>query len=185
MKYEVQESVGISNSSATSVPIDQYVNVSPSGMFYGLSNAPDAVIPSKIDAIASSGVITDNVALKTSSALHAGLRKSPVSRPARHLGPPPGFSFPVNQVNESSGSDLMNGNLLLDDYSWLDGYKLPSSTKGLGPGGPITYSHINSQHISNSNGLIGTGSFPFPGKQVPPLPFQVREAEWSARLPNI
>ncbi|KAJ7964984.1 Protein SMG7 [Quillaja saponaria] len=175
MKYEVQESVGLSNSCATSVPIRQYTDVTASGMLYGLSNAPDAVIPSKIDAIASFGATTDNMALKTSSALHAGLRKSPVSRPARHLGPPPGFSFPVKQVNESSGSDLMNGNLLLDDYSWLDGYKLPSSTKSLGPGGPITYSHINSQQISNSNGLSGTGNFPFPGKQVPPMSFQVEK----------
>jgi protein SMG7 len=125
-------------------------------------------------------LILDNLAVKTSSALPAGLRKSPVSRPVRHIGPPPGFS-PVRskQVNESiSGSDLVSGNPLMDDYSWLDGYQLPSSTKISGPNSSVNHpSYSNPQPISISNGFSGAVSFPFPGKQVPAIPFSMEKQQ--------
>ncbi|KAF7833326.1 protein SMG7 [Senna tora] len=170
MKPELQEALGITNDAARPVPIQQSFSSGTSPMFYGLSKAPETVIPSKVDAIASSGVMIYNLALNTPLALQAGLSKA-VCRPVRHLGPPPGFSpLPSNQANDSSVFDSVNGNQMLDDYSWLDGYQLPPTTKGLVPDGPITYSHSNSQQVSNSNGFSGTVSFPFPGKQVPPVP---------------
>ncbi|KAJ1384099.1 Tetratricopeptide-like helical domain superfamily [Sesbania bispinosa] len=173
VKSSIQEAVGISNQVALPIPIQQSIGADTNGVFYGLSKASESVIPSKVDAIAYSGVITDNSTVKTTPAcLQAGLRKAPVSRPARHLGPPPGFSLvPSKQGIESTVSDSISGNPIMDDYSWLDGYHLHSSTKGLSSNGPLNYSQSNSQQVS-SNGLSGTISFPFPGKQVPSLPLQ-------------
>ncbi|KAG4962024.1 hypothetical protein JHK82_038712 [Glycine max] len=142
---------------------------SSTSMFHAhdLSKAEDFAISSKIEAIASSGTFTENSVVKTSSTLQAGLKKSPVNRPSRHLGPPPGFSHvPPKQCSEPTVSDLISGNPIMDDYSWLDGYQLPASTNGLGPNGPLTYSQSNSRQVGN-NGLSGTVSFPFPGKQIP------------------
>ncbi|XP_012065895.1 protein SMG7 isoform X2 [Jatropha curcas] len=142
--------------------------------FYNQMKVPEVVIPSKVDVIASSGINAESLAVKTS----AGTRKSPVSRPVRHLGPPPGFSHvPPKQVIEPiSGSDLMIDNSLADDYRWLDGYQLPSSTKGYGLNGAANISsQAMPQYINSSNGLTGTVSFPFPGKQVPPVHFQTEK----------
>ncbi|XP_057725708.1 nonsense-mediated mRNA decay factor SMG7 [Arachis stenosperma] len=162
----LQDSGAFSNHTAHSVPIQQAVAPDAS-VLYGLSKAQDFVISSKADAIAASVITTDNSVLKTSSALQAGSRKSPVSRPSRHLGPPPGFSqAPLKQGIEPVSSDLINGNPLLDDYSWLDGYQLPSATKGLSANGSLGYPVSNPLQGSN-NGLNGIVSFPFPGKQVP------------------
>ena len=88
----------------------------------------------------------------------------------------PGFSpVPSKQVNEPiSGSDLVNESPLMDDYSWLDGYQLPASAKGSMSNSSVNYpSYSNPQPISISNGMNGTVSFPFPGKQVPAMPFSV------------
>ncbi|KAI4305920.1 hypothetical protein L6164_029246 [Bauhinia variegata] len=174
MKPDLQGAVGFSNHVALPVSGQQPVSSNTAVGFFCLSKVPESILSSKVDAFTSSGPTTDNLALKTSSALQAGSKKSPVSRPARYLGPPPGFShLPPRQANESFVSDLLSGNPILDDYSWLDGYQLPSSTKGLGtPNGLPTYSHSNSRQVSNNNGLSGTVSFPFPGKQVPSVPLQ-------------
>lgn len=175
MKSE-QQDFGMSTPAAFSASIQQAIGPNTSGMSYSLAKVPEAVIPSKIDAFASSGAMSDNLAVKTSSALPVGLRKSPVSRPVRHIGPPPGFSpVPSKQVNEPiSGSDLVNESPLMDDYSWLDGYQLPASAKGSMSNSSVNYpSYSNPQPISISNGMNGTVSFPFPGKQVPAMPFSV------------
>ncbi|KAL5764557.1 hypothetical protein ACOSP7_016913 [Xanthoceras sorbifolium] len=177
MQHEMQENMIISLPTSRPVPFQQSVNISTSGMFYNHTKAPEAVIPSKVDSIASSGTI-DSLAVKASSALPAVARKNPVSRPVRHLGPPPGFSpVPSKQATALiSGSDMISENPLMDDYSWLDGYQLPSSTKGSGLGSSVNYpSHANPQYMSNSNGLSETVSFPFPGKQVPAPQFQVEK----------
>ncbi|KAK1587437.1 hypothetical protein Q3G72_012811 [Acer saccharum] len=182
MQHEMQENMSISLPTARPIPFQQSVNISTSGMFYNHTKAPEAVIPSKIDSIASSGITIDSMAVKASSALPAVARKNPVSRPVRHLGPPPGFSpVPSKQVTAPiSGSDMNTENPLMDDYSWLDGYQLPSSTKGSGLGSSINYpSHANPQYMSNNNGLNGTVSFPFPGKQVPAPQFQY---SWFLRM---
>lgn len=163
--------LGIGHPATHSLPLQQPVNVNAS-FFYNQTKVPEAVIPSKVD------VIAENLAVKTSAALPAGLKKTPVSRPVRHLGPPPGFNHvPLKQVNEHvSGADLMSENSLTDDYSWLDGYQLPSSTKGsvLNNMSTIT-SEAMPQYINSSNGLSGTASFPFPGKQVSSLQFQTEK----------
>jgi protein SMG7 len=172
-----QEDFGISTPAALSASIQQSVSANTSGMSYSYTKAPEAVTL----AFTSSRAMPDNLAVKTSSALPAGLRKNPVSRPVRHIGPPPGFS-PVRskQVNESiSGLDLVSGNPLMDDYSWLDGYQLPSSTNSPGPNGPNSSinhpSYSNPQPISISNGFSGAVSFPFPGKQVPTIPLSMEK----------
>ena len=151
---------------AVSVPYQLPVNGSASGMFYSHTKASEAFLPYKVDAIA------DGLTVKTSSALPTGIRKSPVSRPVRHLGPPPGFSrVPPKNANESiCSSDSMSESLVMDDYSWLDGYQMPSSTKVNGLNDYVSYSsQYNPHRFTNSNGLSGTVNFPFPGKQGPPM----------------
>ncbi|KAJ1435914.1 Telomerase-binding protein EST1A [Sesbania bispinosa] len=173
----LQEAAAISNYVALAVPIQQSISTGTGG-FYGLSKAEDLVISSKIDTLSSSGVITDNSVLKTSSPLQAGLKKSPVSRPSRHHGPPPGFSHvPPKQGIEPTVSDLISENLIMDDYIWLDGYLLPSSTRALVPNGTLTYPHSNSQQVIN-DGLNGTVCFPFPGKQVPSALQREKQNVW-------
>ncbi|WJX31948.1 hypothetical protein P8452_20332 [Trifolium repens] len=175
MKPSLQEAVGISSHVALPIPIQQSVAADTNGVFYDLPKPSESAIPSKVDAIASPAVITDHLSGMTASALQASLRKSPVSRPARHLGPPPGFSpFPSKQGSEYSVSDSISGNPIMDDYGWLDGYRLDSSTNGLGTNGPLAYSQSNSHQVSN-NGFSGTVSFPFPGKQFPSVPLQVEK----------
>uniref|UniRef100_A0A5B6ZCY6 Protein SMG7 n=1 Tax=Davidia involucrata TaxID=16924 RepID=A0A5B6ZCY6_DAVIN len=173
MKPGIQD-VGISHPLLLH-PIQQSVDVSANVISYNQDKASETVIQSNI---ASSGVNSGSLAAKTSSALPAGLRKSPVHRPVRHLGPPPGFSpVPPKQVSEPvSGTDLMGENPLVDDYSWLDGYQLPSSMKGSGLYQSINQpSHSTPQYISNGNDYAGTISFPFPGKQVPSVQFPVEK----------
>ncbi|XP_062082256.1 nonsense-mediated mRNA decay factor SMG7 isoform X2 [Humulus lupulus] len=171
VKSEIQEN----HPPMPSVPVQQSFNVSNGGAFYNHTKAaPDTFVPSMHDVIASSGAIANSFAVKT-SATSTGSRKNPVSRPSRHLGPPPGFSRVLpKQVNESvSGSDLASESPMLDDYSWLDGYQVPLSTKSSGLNNSINYpSHSNPHSVSIGNGLPGTMNFPFPGKQVPTMPFQ-------------
>ncbi|CAL0307466.1 unnamed protein product [Lupinus luteus] len=159
--WPLQEAVSISNYTALPVPIQQ----PGTNVLHGLSKAEDFVMSSKVDAVIPSGVIGDN-SVKMSSALQVGLKKSPVSRPSRYLGPPPGFScVPLKQDIEPAFSDLIRANPNMDDYSWLDGYQLPSSTKGLGPNGSLAYPQSNPHQVIN-NGLSVTDNFPFPGKNV-------------------
>ncbi|PQQ13009.1 protein SMG7 [Prunus yedoensis var. nudiflora] len=98
---------------AVSVPFQQPVNGSTSGMVFSPTKTPEAMLPFKVDAISSSGAIADGLTVKTSSNLPTGIRKNLVSRPVRHLGPPPGFSpVPPKNVNESIYvSDSMSENL--------------------------------------------------------------------------
>ncbi|KAG8663111.1 protein SMG7 [Manihot esculenta] len=176
-KQELPKDLSMSLPATHAIPIQQPANVNAS-MFYNQAKVPEDVIPSKIDVVAASGVISESLAVKTSAAFPAGLRKSPVSRPVRHLGPPPGFSHvPLKQVNETVYSpDLLSENALTDDYSWLDGYQLPSSTKVSGLTDATTFtSQSMPQCINSSNGLTGTFSFPFPGKQVPSVQLQIEK----------
>ncbi|XP_007015277.2 PREDICTED: protein SMG7 [Theobroma cacao] len=176
-KPEMQDNVGLSHPAARSVAIQQPISASSGGMYYSQTKVPETVMPSRIDAIVSSGVTGDSLAAKTTSASQVGMRKNPVSRPVRHLGPPPGFSpVPPKPLNESV-SATETENPLMDDYSWLDGYQLTSSLKGSGLDSSINYaSHADPQYVNNSsNGLTGTVSFPFPGKQVPTVQFQMEK----------
>jgi protein SMG7 len=58
-------------------------------------------------------------------------KKNPVSRPVRHMGPPPGFGAPVKQQNESIPSVRRDQPFYLqtDDYGWLDGYQPSANHK--------------------------------------------------------
>ena len=177
VKSDMQED----NHALLSVPIQQSVNVANSGSFYNHAKAPESLIPSMLDVIASSGPITSTLTMKTSSSPSAGLRKNPVSRPSRHIGPPPGFGRVLpKQVNEpNAGSDLATESPLMDDYSWLDGYQVPSSTKSSGLSNSINYpSHSNPHPVTVSNGLSGTMNFPFPGKQAPTMQFHSEQKGW-------
>ncbi|XVF04847.1 hypothetical protein REPUB_Repub05bG0120600 [Reevesia pubescens] len=179
-KREMQDNVFLSHPAACSVAIQQPFSAGAAGgggMYYSRTKMPETVMPSRIDAIVSSGVTADALATKTPPASQVGMRRNPVSRPVRHLGPPPGFSpVPSKPLSESvSASDLENP--LMDDYSWLDGYQLTSSLKGSGLDSSLNYaSHADPQYVNNSsNGVTGTVSFPFPGKQVPAVQFQMEQ----------
>ncbi|XP_057483476.1 nonsense-mediated mRNA decay factor SMG7-like [Actinidia eriantha] len=161
-----------------SLPIQQSVNVNASGISYSQAKASEMVMQSKIDCVASSGVTSGTIAVNTSSAITASSRKSPVNRPVRHLGPPPGFtSVPPKLVNEPmQGSDLMADNLLTDDYRWLDGYKKSLPMQGSDLNQSINHPSQSSLHyVGNNNGSGGTNNFPFPGKQVPPKQFSMEK----------
>lgn len=177
MEHEMQKDLGMAYQAVHPVSVQQSLNVN-TGMFYGQTKVAETAVPSKVDTYAPSGVIAESLAVKASAALPPGFRRSPVSRPLRHLGPPPGFnSVPPKQASEPvSGSVLMAENPLQDDYSWLDGYQLSSSAKvsGLNGSANVT-SHAAPQYTSNSSGFSGTASFPFPGKQVPPVQTQAEK----------
>ncbi|ESQ41952.1 hypothetical protein EUTSA_v10012551mg [Eutrema salsugineum] len=167
MRNETHGNHGVSYFPAHSLPTHQSFNVNGmGGMPYSQSRTPEAVLPPQIDAVSSSGVIADGLGVQSSLA-----RKNPISRPSRHLGPPPGFnSVPSKLLKEPAPvSDLPGNNLLVDDYSWLDGYQARSS-RGTGLNNSLNYaSSRKPEHMgtSTSNGLNGPANFPFPGKQVP------------------
>ena len=79
------------NHASFSVPFQQSVSTKTNS-FYGLSKAEDFMILSKVDNVASAGVTMDSSSGKSLSVSQADVKKSPVSRPSRHRGPPPGFS---------------------------------------------------------------------------------------------
>ncbi|MBA0757755.1 hypothetical protein Gotri_020823 [Gossypium trilobum] len=159
-KLDMQENVGL-GAATRSIAMQQ--PISSGGMYYCQTKVPETVMPSRIDAVVSSRVTGDVLSVKTTSASQIGMRKNPITRPVRHLGPPPGFSpVPLKPPSESvSASDLEN--TLMDDYRWLDGYQLSSS-------------HADTLYVNNSsNDVTGTVSFPFPGKQVPMVQFQMEK----------
>ncbi|OVA01516.1 DNA/RNA-binding domain [Macleaya cordata] len=160
----------------------QFANLTAGSIFSGQSKAPDAVIPSKFDSIMSSGANADSLTVNTSLAFPASSKKNPVSRPVRHLGPPPGFSpvRPKPIADEfMAGPELKNEILPLDDYTWLDGYQLSSSTNGTLPNSTNNMAHLYPNVISDGKTLTDTISFPFPGKQDPTM--QVQTENWKSK----
>ncbi|KAF9592218.1 hypothetical protein IFM89_012794 [Coptis chinensis] len=171
---ELKDGFGSSQPPAHSLPFPKPVNLPVNSIFSDQIIAPEAMIPSKFDSVMSSGGNTDSMTLNTSAALQASLRKNPVSRPVRHLGPPPGFSnVPPKQLDEFiNGSNFRDENQLVDDYSWLDGYNL-SSTMGMAPNNSINHPALMYPHVMNGkSNTTGTINFPFPGKQVPTMAVQ-------------
>lgn len=144
---------------------------------------PEAVVPSKLDSIMSLGA--DNISMKPSSVSPAGLKKNPVGRPLRHLGPPPGFgSVPSKTIDESlPAMSFKNENATIpqmDDYSWLDGYQLPLANRSVG-GINSSTNHPGQGYPtgSKSNSSMGMLSFPFPGKQTTTLQVPIEnEKSW-------
>lgn len=169
MKPDLQSDISMFNPAAHSMPIKQAVSMN-NDVFYGDKKPIGALVQSRNDVPASFGGIIDPMTTGAFSSLQTGLRKNPVGRPVRHLGPPPGFNHvPTKHANESlPGSEFRSENQIMDDYSWLDGYQLPSSTKDAAANAVHLTSHMNAQQIGVSNMLSATiSSFPFPGKQVP------------------
>ncbi|XP_059646121.1 nonsense-mediated mRNA decay factor SMG7-like [Cornus florida] len=172
VKPELQDHIGVLQPATVSAPLPQTVDLG-TGRKYPVQ-VPEIVIPSKYDSFMSLGAGVDSQSMKLSSVMPTGLRKNPVSRPGRHIGPPPGFgSVPPKLVDESlSGISLKNENRPMDDYSWLDGYRFPSSTQGIGVNNSINHSAQAYHPPGKSNSSMGMVSFPFPGKQVSSLPVQ-------------
>ncbi|GAB4843936.1 hypothetical protein Ancab_013900 [Ancistrocladus abbreviatus] len=95
-------------------------------------------------------------------------RKNPVSRPVRHIGPPPGFTpVPPKHADElMPGLTMKDDNPLMDDYSWLDGYQMPSSNPGIGFDIPTNRSGQTVNTVGKISSMTGMITFPFPGKQA-------------------
>lgn len=176
--------IEVSQTASPSVPFRQSIGVSANSIYFseaktsGTIARPSvdtnvsfggAVAQGKIDTVVSSGISNGTLGWTTCSSMPASSVKVSSNRPVRHLGPPPGFnSVRPRQVNELVPGSSQNP--LIDDYSWLDGYQLQSSIKGLGQIQSANQSsNLSSQYISNGNGSLGTNSFPFPGKQVSAL----------------
>ncbi|CAK9184045.1 unnamed protein product [Ilex paraguariensis] len=166
LKHELESHLGVVQPATFSVPFLQSANVS-AGYTHSIP-VPETVVSLKVDSMMSSGAGVDNWSVNASSVMSAGLQKNPVSRPVRHFGPPPGFgSVPPKVVDGGlSGMALKNENPPKDDYSWLDGYQVRSSTQSIGFNSSINPSAQTYHPVSKSNSSIGIVGFPFPGKQV-------------------
>uniref|UniRef100_A0A1J3GZW4 Protein SMG7 n=1 Tax=Noccaea caerulescens TaxID=107243 RepID=A0A1J3GZW4_NOCCA len=193
-RSEMQGNHGASYYPTHSLPIHQSFNVNGiGGMQYSHSRTPEAVLPPKTDAVPSSGAISDALGVQSSIA-----RKNPIGR--AYLGPPPGFNSVPSKLQKepTPASDMSGNNLLVDDYSWLDGYQSQSS-RGTGLNSTLNYASAGKpEHMGTSNGLNGLANFPFPGKQVPTSQVQadfpyfqnpqnanfVKENHQSAQLPE-
>ncbi|KAK9057733.1 hypothetical protein SSX86_022570 [Deinandra increscens subsp. villosa] len=110
------------------------------------------IIPSKFDSVMTSAPGSDSIPSKTK------FHKSPVGRPVRHFGPPPGFNTPKH-------TDEIPG---LDDYSWLDGYQVPYSGSYSCDGFGNSFNCLPqpTKLLSTSKTSLAMECFPFPGKQV-------------------
>ncbi|PIA60177.1 hypothetical protein AQUCO_00400810v1 [Aquilegia coerulea] len=171
---ELKDGFGSSQPPAHSLPFSKSFNHAAESLFPDQIIGPEAVIPSKFDSIMSS-YNADSMTLNASAALQASLRKNPVSRPVRHHGPPPGFSTvaPKHLDDVMVGPVFKDENPPVDDYSWLDGYQLSSSAKGMTPNNNMNHTAHMYPHVMNDNSsLTGAINFPFPGKQVPSMQVQ-------------
>ncbi|KAK3132497.1 hypothetical protein QOZ80_6AG0522920 [Eleusine coracana subsp. coracana] len=112
-------------------------------------------IPSMLDSVVSS-IAPSDMSLKFTEAPIAASKKSPVSRPSKPAGPPPGFNHvtPKHQDESISSGNLQNPQV--DDYSWLDGYQQPS--------GPVQNLRAVYPDVRGTSTAFTT-PFPFPGKQ--------------------
>ncbi|KAK4764950.1 hypothetical protein SAY86_026040 [Trapa natans] len=175
MRAEGQSGVSIHPSQLLD-PIPQPGSVSSTDIFYCRTRTPEhGLQTSNVAAVSTLGVNAESLSVNLSQPL--GLKKNPVSRPVRHVGPPPGFGPVPKQVNGPvSALEITPGNPMNDDYSWLDGYQMPSNLKSYGLGNSTAIpSHTSSHHLSGSTGFSGAVGFPFPGKQVPITQFQMEK----------
>ncbi|KAI7753097.1 hypothetical protein M8C21_011666 [Ambrosia artemisiifolia] len=119
-------------------------------LFNGQDQA--TIVPSKFDSVMSPALAFDSIPSNTK------FRKSPVSRPVRHSGPPPGFHNPKHRNEDPA----------LDDYSWLDGYQVPyaGSYSNDGFGNSFNCLPQPNKLLNTSKTSLGMECFPFPGKQV-------------------
>ncbi|KAG1327900.1 protein SMG7 [Cocos nucifera] len=166
---------------ASSLSATSNLNTSSGNLLSGHINAGKAVIPAEVDSIIPLEANSDGVHMKVAASLPA-LRKNPVSRPARHFGPPPGFGNLAKQLEDSDFKFTIKEEKQpqMDDHSWLDGFKT-SSISGMGMENSINRAtHIYPQvTASNSNSVMDAISFPFPGKQFSTVqPEMAYEKKW-------
>ncbi|KAL2941988.1 Protein SMG7 [Bienertia sinuspersici] len=137
MKSEIKGSLGISDTGSLLPPQPSFTFVD-APTYTNNRRASEAMIPSKMDFVAYPETSNENLALK-----------------------PPSLSMPMTNVARN------NGSALVDDYSWLDGYHMPSSASSIGPvyanNNNNNSSLGNSQFVSSMNGNTG---LPFPGMQA-------------------
>lgn len=200
----MQNDVKVSNVASLSLPMQQFVNPSYTGI-YSQTMAPGTMmqkqintsasywapdVPNNFEFVASSGFNGGIIAPTVSSALPATSVKGPANRPVRHLGPPPGFnSVRPKQVYEPSVPVMSGENPSMDNYSWLDGYTHPSS---MGHSSLKQYtghpSHPGFLYSDGSNAPLDGTRFPFPGKQVSTAQFEAEDRSGqvaeSLNLPN-
>lgn len=162
---EVKGAFGVFDSGSF-FPAQSSVSFMDTPLYSDYRRAPEFMMPPKVES-----QVTGGLAVKPPPMISA-TSKSQVGRPIRHLGPPPGFS-PVRPKNVSmpvSSIAGTKGSILVDDYSWLDGYQMPSSISSIGPnvGPPLG----NMQFMSNGNNSNGNSGLPFPGMQAPSVQFQ-------------
>lgn len=170
LKLESQNYLGAIQPPAFSASLPHPVNFVNGGN-YSVQIAEN-VVPSKFDSVMSVGA--ESLSMKPSLVASVGMKKNPVSRPLRHLGPPPGFgSVPSKNIDESlSAMYLKNENTTIppmDDYSWLDGYQLPPVNRSIGFSTTVNNSGQMHNAVNKNNTSMGMASFPFPGKQVSTL----------------
>ncbi|XXG52144.1 hypothetical protein AAC387_Pa03g0531 [Persea americana] len=172
-KAKLQDGLGVSQPLAFSLPFSPFMNHTSCGTL-SVPVVTESVIPSKYDSIIPSGTTVNGQTMKPPYSSTVS-RKTPVSRPVRHIGPPPGFSpVPSKQLHDSvMGLALKNEDPLVDDYSWLDGYQL-SPSKGIEENNSLNLMNDKYPYVpGNSNGSAGMMSFPFPGKRVPTVQAEV------------
>ncbi|MQL85562.1 hypothetical protein Taro_018079 [Colocasia esculenta] len=158
-----------------SIPFPGSAVPNGSGIVSNQIKVGETIIPCNLDSVVSAGINSDVLVHNSSSALPMTSRKNPVGRPVRHFGPPPGFnSFPPKQLDEpvSSSSLKDDQSTIVDDYSWLDGY---TTAKSEATGDSLSYNGYMLPNVSSgvNDSLTGAMSFPFPGKQIPPVQAQV------------
>lgn len=136
-----------------------------------VTTTPEAIVSSKPQLNVSTEFAYD-ASVKSMQVLPVGTNNNPVSRPLRHNGPPPGFTpYSSTHFDEPNlGFTAKDDFFLLDDYSWLDGYEMPSTTpvSGFQAANPASQAYSD---VSKTNSMAGVVTFPFPGKQ--PSAFQV------------
>ncbi|XP_051149558.1 nonsense-mediated mRNA decay factor SMG7 [Andrographis paniculata] len=158
-----------------SSPYSQFVDAGSSRNYS--SQIPQAAMLSKFGSIVCSGAPSDVQSVKPSSVMPPGVKKNPVGRPVRHLGPPPGFGSVPSKVADESHYNLAPRSetpiLPMDDYSWLDGYQMPPSNQNVGFSSSMNHTNPSFSSVSKSNSSMGIENFPFPGKQASPLQVQL------------
>ncbi|GAB2267140.1 hypothetical protein Dimus_002125 [Dionaea muscipula] len=160
-----RESIGSFRHAGLPLPFPDNINLGEGSLYP--AQIPQNGLPSRFDAIMSSGIGFQTTSWNSISNLPTLPRKTPVSRPVRQIGPPPGFT-PVPLKNADGplyGLKFDDDTLLMDDYSWLDGYQMPSSTQGVGFKTLPKFTGQALDGVSKTSSTTGVVTFPFPGKQ--------------------
>ncbi|CAN6217013.1 unnamed protein product [Urochloa humidicola] len=134
------------------IPVESGGNVT--NLIHNQVKMTGETIPSTFDSIVPSIAPPGGIPLKFTET--AALKKNPVSRPSKPVGPPPGFNHVTPKRQDDSISVEKLQSPQVDDYSWLDGYQ-PS------------LDHIHNLRAVypgvSANSAAFTSPFPFPGKQ--------------------